>query len=71
MIGARTVRRLIGSGLVLASSGCGDGPTGPEAAPPPDVRAYVTGAARENLDANGHFRLPPAMVEGPYPIISA
>lgn len=73
LIGARTVRRLIGGGLVLASAGCGDGPTGPEAAPapPPDVRAYVTGAARENLDANGHFRLLPATVEGPYPIISA
>lgn len=68
-----TVRRLVVVGLVLASSGCGDGPTEPELGPaaPPDVRAYVTGAARENLDANGHFRLPSATVESPYAVISA
>lgn len=72
MIRVGRVRHLVVGGLVLVSSGCGEGPTEPELAPDhlPDVRAYVTGAARENLDANGHFRLPPATVESPHTMIS-
>lgn len=73
MTGMRTARCLVVVGLLLTLVGCGDGPTEPKLAPaaPPDVRAYVIGAARENLDSNGHFRLPPPTVQSPYSIISA
>ncbi len=58
---------------LLAAAGCSDS-TGPDLRPtpppPPDVRAYVTGAALANLDAQGHFRFPYPEVDGPYAIVS-
>jgi hypothetical protein len=61
-----------GTALALAPAGCESSPFGPEGWPPgpPDVRAYVTGAALDNLDSSGRFSLPPAAVEGPYEFIS-
>lgn len=73
MIGVDVLRPFVIAASVLVVSGCDVSPTEPEAAPvpAPNVRAYVTGAALENLDANGHFQLPAPAVESPYPIISA
>lgn len=67
MIGVDGIRPFVIAASVLALSGCDVSPTEPEAAPAPspNVRAYVTGAALENLDANGHFRLPAPVVETP------
>lgn len=62
---------ICGAGLLLL--GCGESLVQPEDAPlsPPDVTAYVAGAALENLDAAGHFRLPIPVPPGPYPMLSA
>jgi hypothetical protein len=43
--------------------------TGP--APPPNVRAYVAGAALSNLSEDGHFRLNAPFIPGPYAAITA
>jgi hypothetical protein len=59
---------------LAAAVGCSGGPTGlgdSDPPPPPDVRAYVTSAALESLDANGHFQLHPTVPEGPYSMLSA
>jgi hypothetical protein len=69
---ARSAWRTVWTGLLVLSA-CDRGTLEPELnpAPPPDVRAYVAGAALENLDASGRFRLTPPSVEGPYPTLSA
>ena len=61
------------SALALAVVGLScDDPTGPKdfLSPTPDVRAFVTGSALENIDADGHFRLPAPTWPGGPPIIS-
>lgn len=65
--------RMAAGAVVVLTSGCDSDPLRPEAVPPPppDVRAYVSGSALDNLDENGHFRLTPADVEGPHAMITA
>lgn len=58
---------------LAAALACSEGPTGlgdQEPAPPPNVRGYVAGAALENLDAAGHFRLDPALPDAAYGMLS-
>lgn len=66
------MHRLLPFCCLVAFASCEDDPLWPVevAVFYPDVRAYVTGVAGENLDDLGHFRIPEPSVEGPHPIIT-
>jgi hypothetical protein len=58
----------------LIGPGCSDITAPADAvgpAPPPNVRAYVAGAALNNLNEDGHFRLSAPVIPGPYAAITA
>jgi hypothetical protein len=68
----RGMRVLLICGAGLFGVGCAGSPIQPEDGPAssPDVTAYTAGAALQNLDGAGHFRLPAPVPPDAYPILS-
>lgn len=56
------------AGMGAIGAGCGD-PAGPTTPPERDVRPWVTGAAAEAVDENGHFRFEGQPPDWPCPCI--
>jgi hypothetical protein len=70
----RPYRRLLAVAVAAAVLTACDQADGPIAGPKitrPNLQRYVTGAAAENLDAQGRFALAPSVAPGARPIITA